>query len=455
RHLLLAGPEHRRPAAAEARRAGDRAAALLAFEDAAHWYRRSAEADPDTDPVELRLALGAALLGAGESAAARTAHLQAAALARTAGRPDLLARAALGLGTGPVGFEVALLDREQLALLTEARTALAAPAPGPAAPARPGERLPGGPDAGRRAVLIAEVTARLSVAAALVETDGYRAELAEEAVRLARSTGDPAALGSALAALCDARSGPDHCRARLDWAGEIVALARTADDPVLELLGRRLRLVALWETGDLAAGNAEISAFDALARVLRRPLYGWYAPLWRGARALLEGRREDCRRELAETGAVGRRAGSANAAMLAATQHWCLLAAEGDTEGLARLIEGSPPLEREPGVWPKVALALLAAQFGRTEEAARRLAAVAPALPAAPRDSEWLPMLAQAAETVGLLGAHPVARQVAGPLRAALAPYAGLFAVEGIGAGVPGPVDHHQAQLAAPAPGTV
>ncbi|MFD0531076.1 hypothetical protein ACFQ1I_37950 [Kitasatospora arboriphila] len=300
-------------------------------------------------------------------------------------------------------------------------------------------------------MLIAEVTARLSVAAALVETDGYRAELAEEAVRLARSTGDPAALGSALAALCDARSGPDHCRARLDWAGEIVALARTADDPVLELLGRRLRLVALWETGDLAAGDAEISAFDALARVLRRPLYGWYAPLWRGARALLEGRREDCRRELAETGAVGRRAGSANAAMLAATQHWCLLAAEGDTEGLARLIEGSPPLEREPGVWPKVALALLAAQFGRTEEAARRLAAVAPALPAAPRDSEWLPMLAQAAETVGLLGAHPVARQVAGPLRAALAPYAGLFAVEGIGAAVRGPVDHHLALLAAAA----
>ncbi|MCU7821382.1 hypothetical protein KSNIM_06820, partial [Kitasatospora sp. DSM 101779] len=300
--------------------------------------------------------------------------------------------------------------------------------------------MPPGEPAGRGAVrwagLLAEVTARLSVAAALVDSDEHRAALAEEAVRLARTADDPTALGSALAALCDARSGPDHCRARLAWAGEIVALATAAADPVLELLGRRLRLVALWETGETTAADAEISAFDALARTLRRPLYGWYAPLWRGARALLEGRREDCRRELAETEAIGRRAGSANAAMLAATQRWCLLAAEGDTAGLARLIEGSPPLEREPGIWPKVALALLAAQFGRTEEAARLLAAVAPALPGAPRDSEWLPMLAQAAETVGLLGAHPVARRAAGPLRAALAPYAGLFAVEGIGAAV-------------------
>ncbi|MFD9130783.1 hypothetical protein, partial [Kitasatospora sp. NPDC059571] len=82
-----------------------------------------------------------------------------------------------------------------------------------------------------------------------------------------------------------------------------------------------------------------------------------------------------------------------------------------------------------PGVWPRVALALVAAQFGRFGEAARRLTAVAPRLADAPRDSEWLPMVAQAAETVGLLGGHPAAPALYG----LLAPYAGLWAVEGIG----------------------
>jgi len=76
--------------------------------------------------VEVLLGLGAARLGAGEREAAREAFLTAAGMAREVDRPDLLARAALGLGTGLVGFEVDLNDREQVDLLTEARTALSA-----------------------------------------------------------------------------------------------------------------------------------------------------------------------------------------------------------------------------------------------------------------------------------------------------------------------------------------
>ncbi|MFC7184477.1 AAA family ATPase, partial [Kitasatospora paranensis] len=425
RHLLLAGPEHRTGAAEQARLAGDGAAALLAYEDAVRWYTAAADADPDAPPdglAELHLALAAARFGTGEPAAARTACLRAAGFARAAGRADLLARAALGLGTGPVGFEIGLLDRAQLDLLAEARGLL-------------GDGRPG---------LRAAVTARLSVAAALVEPEERRIALAEEAVRLARTAAAPAALGSALAALCDARSGPDHCRHRSAWADEIVGLARALPDPALELLGRRLRLVALLETGDHAGADAEVLAFDALADALRRPLYAWYVPLWRGARALLEGRYEDCGRHLAEAEEAGRRAGSENAAILTTTQRWCMLAATGDRAGLAALAAGGG-LEEMPGVWPRVTLALLAAQCGRADDAARRLTAVAPRLAGAPRDSEWLPMLAQAAETVGLLGGHPAARE----LYRLLAPYAGLWAVEGIGAAVRGPVEHHLALLAA------
>ncbi|MFD5813396.1 hypothetical protein [Streptomyces sp. NPDC127038] len=449
-HLLLSGPEHAREAAGYCREAAERAAALLAFEEAARWYERAVAAyatagardlgtpaadggrggeaalrgdDDAGELVEVLLGLGAARFGSGEWEAARTTLLRAASLARRAGRPDLLARAALGLGTGPVGFEVDVADREQADLLGEARSALA-----------------GDP---AHAALRAAVTARLSLAAALLETEEHRVALAEEAVAAAREANDPATLGPALAALCDARSGPDHCRDRLDRSGEIITVARDGRDLPLELLGRRLRLVALMETGSFAAADSEAAAYDTAARPLRQPLYAWYVPLWRGTRALMEGRYDDCAAALDEVEVLGGAAGSPNAALLAETQRWCLYAESGDRESL-RLLRERAPLERMPGVWPRVTLALIAAQLGHLEEASRRLAGVMPSLGGAPRDSEWLPMMAQAAETVGAVGTHPSAR----PLYDALAPYAGLFAVEGIGAAIRGPVDRHLALLA-------
>ncbi|MFI6561822.1 ATP-binding protein [Streptomyces sp. NPDC050534] len=442
-HLLLSGPEHAGEAARFAREAAVRAEGLCAFEDAARWYEREAEAwatageagsgDEGTPAppavrvgiAEALLGLGSARLGAGEREAAREALLAAAGLAREAGREDLLARAALGLGTGAVGFEVDLEDREQLDLLTEARAALAAEP--------------------RHAALRAAVTARLSLAAGLVEPEKHRIALAEEAVRTARETGDPATIGPALAALCDARPGPDHCRDRLAWTGQIVTTARDLRDPVLELLGRRLRLVALMETGAFAEADAEAAAYETSVRPLRRPLYAWYVPLWRGTRALMEGRYDDCAAALDEVEELGRRAGSGNAGLLAVTQRWCLYADTGDTAGVERVRSAASVLERSPMLWPRVSLALVAAQSGRPDEAARRLSAVAPRLGGAPRDSEWLPMVAQAAETVAAVGSHPCASH----LYDLLVPYAGLFAVEGIGAAVRGPVDRHLALLAA------
>ncbi|WP_329500061.1 ATP-binding protein [Kitasatospora herbaricolor] len=462
--LLLAGPEHARSAADFARRAGARAYGLLAYEDAVRWYEAAVAAlasagaaeaptaapDPSAPvpdlaavptPVpapapapdvaellaELLVDLGTARIGAGERAKAREDFLRAAALARRRARPDLLARAALGLGAGPAGFEVGLLDRTQLDLLAEARATL--------------------PPA--RADLLAAVAARLSVAATLVEPEQDRTALAEEAVRTARAGRDDQALAYALAALCDARAGPVYCAERLDRGTEIVRLARRLPDPSAELLGRRLRVVALLELGRAAEAEQEVLAFEVTATALGQPLHAWYVPLWQGMRALLEGRFEDCRDALDRVAALGRRAGSENAELLAATQRWCLLAETGDRAGIRSLAERLSLLDVSLGLWPRVTKALIAAQLGEPAEARRRLAAVAPLLATAPRDSEWLPMLAQAAEVLGLTGP---AGELAGPARQLydwLAPYADLFVVEGIGAAVRGPVHRHLGLLAA------
>ncbi|HEX3310532.1 MAG TPA: AAA family ATPase, partial [Streptosporangiaceae bacterium] len=121
-HLARAGTAAAGPAAEYARRAGDRALAALAFEDAVHWYERAASSlaalrASDDEQARAALRLGTARLAAGDLDGGRAGFRQAAERARRAGRPDLLARAALGLGGGPAGFEVGLLDGEQISLL--------------------------------------------------------------------------------------------------------------------------------------------------------------------------------------------------------------------------------------------------------------------------------------------------------------------------------------------------
>src|SRR5262249_28311850 len=133
----------------------------------------------------------------------------------------------------------------------------------------------------------AALLARLSVALAFAESPEQRRGLAERAVAMARRIGDQRVLASALAALCDAIAGPDDVRARLAIASEIVELARAGGDRMLELLGRRLRLIALAELGDWPDVDQEINAYALVCDLVRRPAFAFYVPLWRGMRALM------------------------------------------------------------------------------------------------------------------------------------------------------------------------
>jgi hypothetical protein len=246
-------------------------------------------------------------LRAGGFEAARDAYEQAATLARRRGRPAELARAALGFAAG-LGFEVRLYDHRQVELLEEALAAL------PAA------------DSSLRAWALA----RLSVALSYVASAERRQELAAEAVAMARRLGDRAALASALSSACDAVAGPDHTEQRLTSASEMVALAAADADPELELLGRRFRMVALLELGDLAAAEHEVAAYARGTARLLQPVSAWYVPLWRGMFALLRGRLEEAERLVEEAATIGARAASANAAILCPLQRWMLHLERGD-----------------------------------------------------------------------------------------------------------------------------
>jgi tetratricopeptide (TPR) repeat protein len=431
-HHLLHGAvtaDDRRRAVDHAVRAGQHDLRLLAYEEAAGWFSRALDAlgHEDADAarvIDLHLALGEASLAAGDVTRARDAYRRAATRARRDRRPEQLAHAALGFGAGLGGFEVQLLDVVQVELLEQALEAL-------------------GP---QPSVLRAWVLARLSVALTFMDPEARRQRLSDEAVAMARQVGDPRALGYALAGHCDVIAGPDSCASRRLEAEEVIRLGLHAADPRLELLGRRLRLVALLETGEIGEADAEIERFARVADRLRQPLYRWYVPLWKGMRALMRREVDEAARRRAEAEELGARADSRNATVLVFTQWWVQQryerrfaeAGEAMAGLLGREVSSVPPVTAGPR-------AVAATQMGDHDKA-RVLLELWRSAPPRERcgDSEWLPETTQLAEAAVLVGASDAAEV----LYRQLQPYAHLFSVEGIGAAVTGSVAWYLALLA-------
>lgn len=395
-------------AATSARRAAARATEQLAYEDAATLLRSALTTRVDgADRIALLLDLGAAELRAGNVGSARDAFLDAAAGARREGRADLLARAALGLGSGLDGFEIRLFDHAQITLLDEALDAL------PPAPSG----------------LRARATARLSVALTFSDSDARRRQLADDAIAMARTVGDDLALAYALAARCDATAGPHFVDDRLAASTEIVRIATAASDLGLELLGRRNRLVALLERGDIPAVDAEIERYGASARAIGQPLYQWYEPLWRGMRALMDGRIPDARAHGERAAAVGARAASHNASLNAAVLAWNISRKEGSwadaAAGLGAQLALADGIYGEP-FW----IAIVTPHLHRAEAAAALDRLAARQFDELPRDAVWLAAMTYAAESCGVVG-H---RQAAEALYDLIEPHRTRFAVDAIGA---------------------
>jgi tetratricopeptide (TPR) repeat protein len=414
-------------AVAYAEEAGRRAMAMLAYEAAVAHFEHALETmtlcPPDAaHQTDLLLHLGDARLAAGNLPQARLAFDDAARLAREHRWPDRLARAALGCGSGTGGFEVPPFDAAQIELLREALQAL------------------GDSDPTTRAWLLA----RLSVALSMGGSDAERLALSDEAVALSRIAADDRALAYALAAHCDVIPGPEFCEARVAEAAEIVALARLQGDARAELLGRRLRVLALAELGRFVEMDAEVDAYAHVADAIRQPLYAWYVPLWRGMRALMDGRFDDAAEWCTEAEAIGVRAHSENAEMLTLSlQLWWLLHAGMPDEAYARAL-GISERWHDLAFMVRPGAAMAAARAGRLDEARSLLDAV-DLDNRSPYGAEWLPSLAMAAEAAACIGGHPLAPR----LYDGLLPYRGLYAIDGIAAANYGSVERPLGLLAA------
>jgi class 3 adenylate cyclase len=353
-----------------AMRAGAHALAALAPAEAARWYRQAlalheqAGRKDRNERCELLIGLGEAQRQAGDPASRQTL-LDATELARELHDTERLCRAVLANSRGFTS-QVGAVDADRVRGLQDAAQALSEDDP-------------------RRAQVLALLANELHYSG---ETARVR-DLAAQAVELARSTGDEAALAYALAQAIWAITAPDTLEQRQRLIGELRHIIERVDDPRLRSLGVAVRLTASMEGGDRAEIESALAARHAVAAAVAayasEPGVRWAWLMTDAGWSLAQGDLE--RSELLAVEAVQAGIGTEpDAAVIFGVQLFAVRYFQGR---LAELVEQSLTLSQRAhafaGHRAGAALALIAAH---REQEARELA-LAERLAEIPLDQGW------------------------------------------------------------------
>ncbi|HEV2760757.1 MAG TPA: AAA family ATPase [Acidimicrobiales bacterium] len=263
-------------------RAGEEAMRQLAYEDAARLFRQALRiGGADIDRAErcrILLLTGRALDLSGDVDGRLDVCLDAAALGRELGRPDLIAEAALvmeTLGTWRSDLVTRELCEEALAALTGDSTALRA-----------------------------RVTARFVETFAFLRQPEAVAVASEEALELAEQSGDHRAIAAALRARQVVCVGPDGLEDRIGLAARMLRLSRQSRDPQIEMWAHLWRIDAGLEQGDLSVVAESIELLAVTAQRVRGPMARFEVARCRAVLAQAQGRFVDARALEAEAFAV-------------------------------------------------------------------------------------------------------------------------------------------------------
>lgn len=313
-----------------ARRAGERAESLLAYEEAAACFQSALEAlgllgqRDDGRRIELQLALGTAQARAWNTASAQETFAAAGKLAQELYATDperaapLVARAALGFGGTGLGVPRGQVADERLLALLEAALRF----------------LGEGHEA-----LRARLLARLAVELYFTNAAERRAALCAEANELARRAADDSTLAYVVSAQHFALwDSPDVDR-RLALANEAVALAQRTRELDVEAVARLWRILDLLEKGEVSRWEAEIDELESVARALRQPRELAFAAALRAMRALWRCRFDDVEAFGQQGLAIAQRAQDRGALINLNIQRFALLRARGDHEDALSMLE--------------------------------------------------------------------------------------------------------------------
>ena len=341
-----------------ARRAAERATRLLAHEEAARYYRlalQAAGAMSARDPVlttRLLNALGESLTATGEYLQAREAFEQAMSLATASNAIDQITRAALGFETAT--WAPGLAGQAAARLLREA---LAAQASGDS---------------------IAKAQLLSSLARALIFSgeDAQAAIVREQAVAMARRSGDTGTLVATLVATLSARWQPERSAERLRDIDEALRLAEGEGNVLGALDAQAWQLFELMELGELSTWLERLEQFEYRAAELRQPFVRYVAATSRATFALLEGRFDDAERQIAQALQIGRRMPGLDAPGVYGMQMFTLRCEQGRLRDLAPLVRAFVNAPPRAGMW-RPGLALLYAEIDLLDEARSEFEALA------------------------------------------------------------------------------
>jgi class 3 adenylate cyclase/tetratricopeptide (TPR) repeat protein len=378
-----------------ATRAGDRALAQLAHDEAATYYGSALElldASPATVDTSRRLALllslGEAQRRAGDPAHRRTL-IDAAMLAQQLGDADALARAALANCRGHLSTAWNTVAEDKIAALQAALGAI------------------GGEDTPQRARLLATSALEL-----LFDTDAWerRVALSDEALTMARRLGDADTLVTVLVARYISTM-PSAVAGRLSDSSELVEAAQSVADPFLRSQAWGTRYRALMEAGEVEEADRCLDRAAALAADLGQPALRWAIAYCRAGRAVVGARFDEGERFAAEARELGVATGQEGVAVSAA-QRFLVRLAEGTLDAETEALLGGISEHRLPlfDIWE----VLLCCELGREADARRRLADLRPAIwpDQFPRDLSWLCGLCSWAGVAANLGDAPLAADV-------------------------------------------
>jgi len=341
-------------------RAAQRAAAQLAYEEAALHYARALETLPltapadDTQRIELLLALGDAQAHAWNTPAAQASFRDAFERARAVGLPHpahvaaFTARAALGFGGTGLGIPRGVVDRTLVAMLETALQAL------------------GDADSALRA----RVLARLAVELYFGDAYERRHHLAEEAVQVARRVGDRATLAHVAVACLFAQWDTPDLERRLAGASEAVDLTELVGDRDLALRAHVHRLLAHVDMGATEAWSREVDAYARLADASGQPRHQSMSASLQAMLALWMGRFEDVESLAQQALAIAQRVQDRHALVNVSVQLFALRRAQGRTAELDATVRTG--VERFPDIpGARCMLALLHLDLGRMDDARR------------------------------------------------------------------------------------
>jgi DNA-binding SARP family transcriptional activator len=403
-HHAIAGSEFEKGVAC-ARRAGDRALTLLAFEEGARLYTTALEAlelarpGDERSRCELLLALGEAQARAGNRPAAKEAFLSAAVIAEQLGMARELAQAAAGYGGGWMASRPGL-DERVVPLLEQGLAAI------------------GDSDIELQTRLLA----RLAGALRDEPSPDRRDRLSREAIELARRSGNPAALAAALDGRGPAILAPQRLAECLEIGTELLEVAVQIGDLDRTARGHFHRIIALVQLGDIPQAVLDLEAASRIAEALKEPNLLWQVLSTRAMLTLAAGELAEAETLITRAFALGERAQPEMAIPI----DWFHRLTLRDFRGQLDQVE--PAVREMIGGYPtrpvfRCALAYAAARLRHTAETEHALDELGvDGFSALPVEMEWLFGVSLLAEASALLGE----REHAPVLYGLLLPWAAL-----------------------------